>query len=92
MSTTSASISDLDILTDVISPDQPDLSPESAQALLSLKFRPRAVERLNELAEKNRKGLLTPVEHADLERYLMVGNFLNLLQAKARKTLAMTGQ
>lgn len=42
---------------------------------------------MNELAEKNGQGVLSPQEHADLEKYLRVGQFLDLLQAKARVSL-----
>ncbi len=80
-------ITEADILTDVVAPDEPDLSPESARAILGLAFRPRAIDRLNELAEKNRQGALTETEKLELEKYLRVGNFLNLIQAKARKSL-----
>ena len=43
---------------------------------------------MNELAEKNRNGAITPSERALLERYVRVGNFLNLIHAKARCALA----
>jgi len=43
---------------------------------------------MNELAEKNRQGTNAPSERALLERYLRVGNFLNLIHAKARCALA----
>ena len=39
---------------------------------------------MNELAEKNREGTIEPSERVLLERYLRVGNFLNLIHAKAR--------
>lgn len=81
-------ITEADILSEVVGPDEPDLSPECARAILQLKFRPRAVDRLNELAEKNRRGALSDTEQAELGRYLRVGNFLNLIQAKAHKSLA----
>jgi hypothetical protein len=38
---------------------------------------------MNELAEKNRQNAIAPSERALLERYLRVGNFLNLIHAKA---------
>ena len=46
--------------------------------------------RMNELAEKNRRGELTGTEQADLDKYLRVGNFLNLLKAKALVSLSET--
>ena len=42
---------------------------------------------MNELAEKNRQGALTGSERALLDKYLRVGSFLNLMQAKARLSL-----
>jgi hypothetical protein len=80
-------ITEADILTEVIHPDRPDLPAEFARIVLDMKFSSAANERMNELAEKNRLGTLTAAEHADLEKYLRVGNFLNLLQAKARLSL-----
>jgi hypothetical protein len=87
MSTTH-SITEADILAQVIMPDRPDLSPDAARAIIGLRFGPEAIERMNHLAEKNRQGTLTPAEQADLDKYLRVGNFLNLIQAKARLSLA----
>jgi hypothetical protein len=77
-------ITEADILAQVIHPDQPGLPRELARAILDLRFDQAAVERMNELAEKNRQGTLTDAERADMEKYLRVGNFLNLMQAKAR--------
>lgn len=80
-------ITEADILAHVISPDQPDLPPESARAILELKFDQTALERMNDLAEKNRAGALSEAERMEMEKYLRVGQFLNLLQAKARVSL-----
>jgi hypothetical protein len=80
-------LTEADILTEVVHPDRPDLPAEFARTILDLKFSPAAIGRMNELAEKNRLGTLTEAERGDLEKYLRVGNFLNLLQAKARLSL-----
>ena len=81
-------VTEVDILNDLVAPEKPDLSPESARAVLELRFRQRAIDRMNELAEKNRHGTLAEAERNELERYLRVGNFLNLIQGKARNSLA----
>ena len=52
--------------------------------MLGFRFNPAAVARMNELAEKNREGTIAPSKRALLERYVHVGNFLNLIHAKAR--------
>ena len=80
-------ITEADILAHVISPDQPSLPPESARAILELKFDQTALARMNDLAEKNRADTLSEAERVEMEKYLRVGQFLNLLQAKARVSL-----
>jgi hypothetical protein len=77
-----------EILEQVLQPATDGMSPEAAQALLRFQFNTAAVARMNELAEKNRQGTIAPSERALLERYLRVGNFLNLIHAKARHALA----
>jgi hypothetical protein len=76
-----------DILAQVVEPDRPDLPPDTAKAILSLRFNRAAVRRMNKLADKNRRGALRDAERAELERYVRVGDFLNLLHAKARVSL-----
>jgi hypothetical protein len=80
-------ITEAQILEQVVMSDQPGMSAESARAILALHFDPRAVSRMNDLAERNRQGTLTEAERQEMEKYLRVGNFLNLMQAKARLAL-----
>ena len=84
MFTMNSTITEAHILEQVIMSDQPGMSPESARAILELRFAPSALGRMNELAEKNRHGTLTEAERQEMEMYARVGNFLNLMQAKAR--------
>jgi uncharacterized protein YnzC (UPF0291/DUF896 family) len=71
-----------------IKPDQGDLSPDAARALLALKLPAVDVQRINELSAKAREGALSAVESALLDNYLNVGRALELLKAKARFSLA----
>jgi uncharacterized protein YnzC (UPF0291/DUF896 family) len=87
---TQSTLTEADILNEVVEPSQPDLPKELAQAIVHLRFHGKAIARLNELAEKNRQGSITTEERADLEKYLRVGNFLNLLRAKALASLRET--
>jgi hypothetical protein len=80
-------ITEADILSEVVAPDQPGLPPESARSILGLRFTPRATLRIRDLLDKNNKGTVTDEERLELERYLRVGSFLDLLQAKARVSL-----
>ena len=84
-------VTEADILTAVVAPDRADLSAESARAILELRFQRPALERMNDLAEKNRDGALSEAERGELESCMRVGNFLNLIQAKARVSLPGVG-
>lgn len=88
MATAPIEITEADILSEIIAPDQPTLPVSSAREILALCFNQQAIDRMNDLAEKSRHGTLAEAEHALLEKYQRVGNFLNLLQAKARLSLA----
>jgi hypothetical protein len=90
MSETATLDTESEILEQVIAPDTGGISPEAARALLQFRFNAAAVARMNELAAKNQKGAIAPSERALLERYVRVGNVLNLIHAKARCALAQT--
>jgi uncharacterized protein YnzC (UPF0291/DUF896 family) len=82
-----AAITEAEIFAGLAGADEGSISREAAEALLKLAFRQPAIDRMNELAERNRQGILTSAEQAELEKYLRVGMFLNLVQAKARLSL-----
>ena len=75
------------ILTRVIDPETPTLSPDAARSILALGFPQKDIDRMNALAEKNRQGKIVPDEDAELNNFLHVGRFIALVQAKARKSL-----
>jgi hypothetical protein len=82
-----ATVSEFEILCDVISPRRADLTPEVARSILEWKFSARSVAKMNRLAERNRLGKITESEREELERFLRVGSLVNLAQAKARRSL-----
>lgn len=84
-------ITESDILADIIAPDQGNLTPEVARSVLCWKFTDRALGRMNDLADRNRKGTISAEERQDLEKYLRVGSLINIVQAKARLSLESTG-
>jgi hypothetical protein len=87
MSSASSTLTEADILSEVVAPNEPTLSQELAHAILSVRFSDRATDRIRELLQKNNAGTLTPLERADLDKYLRVGQFIDLMQAKARVSL-----
>lgn len=82
-----ATLTEADILTEVVEPNRPTLSPQLAEELIALHFNDGATSRIRELLLKNNAGTIKPAEKTTLENYLRVGEFLDLLQAKARLTL-----
>lgn len=83
-------LTEADILSEMIAPDGGDFPPDTARALLDIKFTPKAVSRMNELAEKNRHDSITDNEKDEMEKYRRVGNFLSVVKAKARLSLGQT--
>jgi hypothetical protein len=74
-----------------VAPDRPNLSPESARSILELRFTERATLRMRELLDKNNKGTISADERSELDKYLRVGQFLDLMQAKARLSIQQSG-
>ena len=82
-----ATSSDAAILSRLIGPERDDLSSEAAQALLRLHFQGGDLDRLHELTVKNQGDALTPAERSERESYLRIIAFLDLVRAKARRSL-----
>jgi hypothetical protein len=79
------------ILEKVVAPFVPDLSPEAARGLLSFKFDHNTVRQIRSLLQKNNRGTITTEDRLTLENYLRVGQFLDLVHAKARLSLQKNG-
>ena len=75
------------ILARSIHAERDDLSREAANALLNVGLEREDLERLHELVSKNQEDALTPAEKVDLESYLRVSAFFDLMHAKARRSL-----
>jgi hypothetical protein len=75
------------ILSRVIQGSKLTLSPEAARALLDLGFSEEDRKKMHELAVKNQQGKLLPEEERELDSYVRIGRFLDLLSAKAAKSL-----
>jgi len=88
----SVSLSEADILDELVEPGRSTLSARIAEELLSLNFSDSARETIRELLHKNNAGTITDMEKVTLENYLRVGEFLDLLQAKARVSLIENGE
>ena len=59
----------------------------SAEALLKLRAPASLQERVEILAARNTEGVITPEEREEFESLVRVGNFVAILQARARRQL-----
>lgn len=82
------SMVEAEILTRVLSPNDPSLGRQVAEAILALGFKPADKQRMDLLAQKAREGTLSADERAEAESYERVGHFVSLLKSKARRSLA----
>jgi hypothetical protein len=64
------------------------LDRQSAESLLRLRADMEMQGRIEELPDKCTEGRLTPEERDEYEALIRVGNFVAILQAKARRLLA----
>jgi hypothetical protein len=78
---------DAAIMARLIRPNDDSLPAAEAKALLNIRFDGRELERIHELVTKNQDDALTPAEKAELESYLRVSAFVDLMHAKARRSL-----
>jgi hypothetical protein len=84
-------ITEADILDQIVVSDEPGLRPEVARSILDLRFNSDADSRIKALLKKKNAGKITDPESAELDKYLRVGQFIDLLQAKARLSLRSAG-
>jgi hypothetical protein len=85
---TATPISESDILERVLAAGDAPLPPAVARTLLKLSFPPADTTRIRALLRKNGSGTIAAPERMALEKYLRVGQFLDLLHARARADLA----
>jgi hypothetical protein len=83
----SSTITEVDILEKVVSPTNGDMNPDAARVILGLKFDSATTRQIRQLMQRNSKGTITAQERLDLEKFLRVGKFIDILQAKARRSL-----
>lgn len=63
------------------------LTPETAKAVLDFRLDPAAQDRLDELADKNTEGTITPEERGEYEEQVGAIEVVSILQARARRLL-----
>lgn len=81
-----------DILNRLVFPFDEALDPQAARSLLRIRFDRAATKQINQLLRKNQRGVITAEERIVLEKYIRMGKFIDVLQAKARKALKEAGR
>lgn len=76
------------ILNQLMAPLGDCLTPESARRLLALKADPKLQARMDDLAARHSRGLLTPEVKAEYGSYVSFSTFVAILKSKARQLLA----
>ena len=72
----------------LIAPLSECLTPESARRLLALKADPKLQARVDYLAGRCNRGMLSPDERAEYGNYVTYSTFIAILKSKARQLLA----
>ncbi len=80
------------LLDQLLDPVGQCLTPAVAARIAALRADPRTQRRVDELAEKNSEGKLTPREEAEYEAYVEALDVIAILQAQARKALKAAGR
>ncbi len=88
---TATSTTESEILHDLVFPFEGDLDPEGARSLLRIRFGREATKQINLLLRKNQRGIISAEERIVLDKYVRMGKFIDVLQAKARKALKEAG-
>jgi hypothetical protein len=81
-------LNEAEILEQMIHPGDADLSPEAAHALLHLAFDAEATRTIERLLQLNAAGKISGDDRRLLDRYVRIGQLIDLIQAKARLSLA----
>jgi hypothetical protein len=76
------------VLDRLIGPLGECLTPETARRIVVLKADATLQARVNDLAARNREGLLTPAERAEYGNYVSYSTFVAILKSKTRQLLA----
>jgi hypothetical protein len=76
------------VLERLLEPVSSSLNAEAAHKLIDLRADSQVQARVDQLARKCNEGELTPEEHQEYETYVLAGDLIGILQARARILLA----
>lgn len=79
------------ILSRILRSERGDLPPDAARYFLHLDFSAADHHRVEELSAAAKKRTLSAGEQRELDSYLLIADFVGILQSKARKALKRKG-
>jgi hypothetical protein len=80
-------ITEADILEQLVAPSEANLPPDLARALLRFRFNAATTRTIRRLLRQNNQGVITAEDRVLLEKYLRVGQMVDLMHAKARLSM-----
>jgi hypothetical protein len=83
-----APTSDVAILSRLFRAEEGRLTAEAAESLLRIRFEPRDLDRMHELAARHQDDALGPAERVEMENYRRVGFLLDLMHSRVRRVLS----
>jgi hypothetical protein len=75
---------DSSVIKRMLGPGESPLPTEVAQYFLGLRLSEWDHDRIAELSEKANEGRLSPPEHDELATYVLMNDFLTIMQSRAR--------
>jgi len=90
--TTDIPLSEAEIFAEIFGVHDDDLDPAAARGFLSIKVKKRTQTRVSRLLDKNSRGTISAPEKIELDRYIRIATFLDLLHSKARLSLKRLGE
>jgi hypothetical protein len=89
---TETPITETEIFTEMLGPDAADWDPAAARAILKWNIKKSTQATVSRLLRKNSAGKISAVERIELDRYLKVASFIDLMKSKARLSLHRAGE
>ncbi|GAB4513980.1 MAG: hypothetical protein OHK0046_15430 [Anaerolineae bacterium] len=74
-----------DVVTDFLS------TAPSLEAIVAYRLPEAFQQRAHDLLDKNRAGMLSPEEHAEMEEFSQIDHLMTLIKAKARLQIKARG-
>lgn len=87
MARTQAKSHEAAIWSRLLGPENTSMSSDVARTIVRIDFPESDKKRMRQLADKARKGTLTPDEQDEIDSYGRIGSFISIMKSRARVAL-----